>query len=292
MPEPASGVSVEITTLVDLLRRQAQRYAQKTAFTFLVDGEHQEAALTYAELDCRARAIAGRLREIEAAGQRVLLFFPNSFDFLPAFFGCLYAGAIPVPAPLPYPRRAPTRALAILADAQPRAVLTHSSVLEATRDLLAGQRGDLAWLAADRIEERLADGWQAPRIDGSTLACLQYTSGSTRSPAGVMLSHANLLANLEMIEACFGNDNETRNVCWLPYYHDMGLVGGLLAPLHCGATTVLLSPTSFLQKPIRWLEAISRYGGTYSGGPNFAYDLCAAPSAPSNSQGLISAPGA
>jgi natural product biosynthesis luciferase-like monooxygenase protein len=265
------------STLIELLQQRAADAPGRTAFTWLTDGESQGISVTFGQLESRARAIGARLQELRAAGERVLLAFPTGLDFIAAFFGCQFAGAVAVPAPLPLPRRPPTRTLSILGDARPVAILTSSNSLAEVR-LLGEANGSPALppsLAVDDLDSSLAESWRPPDCEPHALACLQYTSGSTRTPAGVMLTHDNILKNLAMIVEFFGADASTQNVSWLPFHHDMGLLGGLLATVYSGGQTTILSPTSFLQQPIRWLRAITRAKGTHSGGPNFAYDLCA-----------------
>jgi amino acid adenylation domain-containing protein len=262
-------------TLIEMLRHRAERRGDDLSYTFLLDGETAEAQLTYAELDRRARGLAATLaREGVGVGERVLLLYPPGLDYIAAFFGCLYAGAVAVPAYPPRSRRPSARLESIQESAGARAVLAPAAVLAGLDRQLARPAGVL-WLAAEGAG--LADGaeeWRHPGVDGEALAFLQYTSGSTAAPKGVMLRHANLLANLEQIRLAFAQTAQERTVIWLPPYHDMGLIGGILTPLYAGNPAVLLSPVSFLQRPLRWLQAISRHRGTTSGGPNFAYDLC------------------
>ncbi len=270
------GDSVPGTTLVEVLRRRAERQGEGLAYTFLLDGETAEAHLTYAELDRRARGLAATLaREGIGAGDRVLLLYPPGLDYIAAFFGCLYAGAVAVPAYPPRSRRPSARLQSIQESAGAKAVLTTGAVLSGL-DRQLPRRPGVLWQAAEGAEMEMgAEEWRDPQVGEEALAFLQYTSGSTAAPKGVMLRHANLLANLEQIRRAFAQTPAERTVIWLPPYHDMGLIGGILTPLHSGNTAVLLSPVSFLQRPLRWLQAISRYRGTTSGGPNFAYDLCA-----------------
>ncbi|HEX4496856.1 MAG TPA: non-ribosomal peptide synthase/polyketide synthase, partial [Thermoanaerobaculia bacterium] len=264
----------ECRDLVALLRQRAQDRPD-VGFTFLHDGEAQAEELSYAELDQRARALAARLRHAGAAGERVLLLLPQGLDFIAAFFGCLYAGAVAVPAYPPRLHRPDARLRAIAGDCAPRAVLTTAATLSraaALREQVPALDG-ASWLAVDA-----ADG--TPPLDevtapgGDALAFLQYTSGSTGTPKGVRVSHGNLLHNEEMIRRAFGQSAGSRIVGWLPLFHDMGLIGNVLQPLYLGAPAVLMSPAAFLQRPLRWLRAISRYQATTSGGPDFAYQLC------------------
>ncbi|HKH43577.1 MAG TPA: fatty acyl-AMP ligase, partial [Thermoanaerobaculia bacterium] len=260
---------------VEVVRTRAADTPQAVAYTFLADGDVEAARLTYAELDRQARGIAAALQEAGAAGERVLLLFPSGLEFIAAFFGCLYAGAVAVPAYPPRSARGLPRLRAILGDARPWVILTTAEIAGRARGLLGGiaDLAPLAWLTTEGLDAR-ADDWREPAIDGDTLAFLQYTSGSTATPKGVMVSHGNLLHNEEMIRRAFAQSEESVVVGWLPLYHDMGLIGNVLQPLYLGARCVLMTPVAFLQQPLRWLAAISRYRGTTSGGPNFAYELC------------------
>lgn len=263
-------------TLVELLRRRLPDQFSRTAYTFLVDGETEEVGLTYGELDVKARAIAARLQRLAALGERVLLLYPPDLEYIAAFFGCLYAGAVAVPVFAPRANRSLSRLQAIAADAEAKVVLTTSAVFSRIEPFLAqvSELQAMHWLVTDNIDEETAQEWKEPYIDGDTLAFIQYTSGSTASPKGVMVSHASILHNERMIQSAFRQTEQSVILSWLPLYHDMGLIGGVLQPLYVGAHCVLMSPVSFLQKPLRWLQAISRYRATTSGGPNFAYDMC------------------
>ena len=269
--EPESFVEAtrKPSTLIELLDHRALQHPDQLAYTFLVDGETSELHLTYRELQRRARAIAAALAGMK--GERALLLYPPGLDFVEGFFGCLYAGVVAVPAYPPHfaklNRNLP-RLRAIIADAQAEFVLTTSSILERAQSIFT----DLHWLATD-VE--MSGGDEFAPATSSDLAFLQYTSGSTGNPRGVMLTHANLLHNASLIAQIFEHTETDSYVSWLPMFHDMGLMVGVLQPLYAGIRAVVMSPVSFLQRPARWLEAISRYRATTSGGPNFAYDLCA-----------------
>ncbi|MBT9548719.1 MAG: AMP-binding protein [Candidatus Sericytochromatia bacterium] len=267
---------------VELLRWRAQTHPELKALSWFGDGENLSSQLSYAELDASARAWAVRLLALQPSGNRALLVFPPGPEFLQAFVGCLYAGWIPVPAYPPEQHRLEhslKRLLAIIADAQAPVVLT----VEAFRQMAGGmiqQSGQkdlkaLTWLTPADLISSDPERWQKPALGPESLAFLQYTSGSTALPKGVMISHSNLLHNLAMIKAGFelGERSDTV-VCWVPFYHDMGLVGHLLESLYVGGNTVLMSPLDFLRKPLRWLKLISDWRGTATGAPNFAYDLC------------------
>ena len=273
-------MSVTHRTLVDLLRERSAEQRSDVAFTFLVDGEHEGPRYTFGELDARARAVASALHDRGVRkGERALLLYPPGLDFIPAFFGCLYAGVIAVPAYPPQPSHASRtlpRLLSIVADADVAIVLANATVVDAAARMMreAPGLGSIPWLASDTLSDDHATAWREVATDPDDLAFLQYTSGSTASPRGVMVSHANLLHNLAYASHAADRDRSTRSVSWLPVIHDMGLIEGVLGPVFGGYAAYLMAPASFLHRPIRWLRAITRYRASTSGGPNFAYDLC------------------
>jgi acyl-CoA synthetase (AMP-forming)/AMP-acid ligase II len=266
-------------TLVDVLRSRAEESADELAFLFLIDGETEGPRYNYAQLDAQARAIAVALRRVSGEQERALLVYPPGIDFVAAFFGCLYAGvlAVPVYPPRPDFLRPGTQPLAAFAaDCQPAVVLGTGEMLTELRATLAGSPAlaQAHAIATDELEPALGQAWRSPPIADEWLAMLQYTSGSTRSPRGVMISHGNLMHNEEMIHQACEHEGPGLGVLWLPPYHDMGLMGGLLQSVYHGAPCVMMSPLSLLQQPYRWLAAVSRYRADTSGGPGFAYDLC------------------
>lgn len=263
------------STFVDLLTYRAQHQPNRTAYTFLHRGEAEANRLTYQQLEQQVKAIATRLQEIEATGKRALLLYSPGLEFIAAFLGCMYASVIAVPAYPPRRNQKMTRLQAIVENAQATVALTTATLRETIEPRLA-QSPELAamqWLTTDDIPGELSSHWQKPLVNGDTLAFLQYTSGSTGTPKGVMVTHGNLLHNSELIYQSFGHCPDSQGVIWLPPYHDMGLIGGVLQPLYAGFPVTLMSPVDFLQQPSRWLKAISSYRATTSGGPNFAYDL-------------------
>ncbi|MGA2621527.1 MAG: aminotransferase class I/II-fold pyridoxal phosphate-dependent enzyme, partial [Thermoguttaceae bacterium] len=264
------------STLVELVRHRARCQPKETAFVYLVDGENERISLTYGELDRQARAIGGWLESLRLAGQRALLLYPPGLDFITGFFGCLYAGVVAVPVYPPRRNRSLARIQAIADDAEAKVALTTGAVLGRVEGLIhqTPHLKQLVWLDTCNVPDGMDAAWQWPDVHGETLAFLQYTSGSTGAPKGVMLNHANLVHNSALIASAFEHTRSGTGVFWLPSYHDMGLIGGILQPLYVGRPSVLMSPMTFLQKPFRWLSAISRFKGTTSGGPNFAYDLC------------------
>ena len=229
IPNPASEASFA-PTIVDLLRQRAAYRPHDRAFTFLVDGENEELNITYAELDRKARTVGGWLMDRGMVGKRVLLLYPSGLDFIAAFMGCLYGGAIAVPAYPPRKNRSVERIEAIAADADAAVALTTRDVLDRFDGLKAAAPSleHLIWKVDSELEPAWADRWERPDIDGDTLAFLQYTSGSTGTPKGVMLSHENLLHNSLRIMQAFEITRSQSGVFWLPSFHDMGLIGGIL----------------------------------------------------------------
>jgi amino acid adenylation domain-containing protein len=262
-------------SLVDILHRHAGERPEDVAYRFL-DGEKEVAAITYAALDERARAIGAEIQRQGLRGARALLLYPPGLDFVAAFFGCLYGGAVAVPVYLPRLNRPQEGFLSILRDVHPRGVLTLSTV-RGEVDLIGKLPGleRATVLSTDALDTGQAGSWEDIRPQPGDLAFLQYTSGSTSRPKGVMVTHGNLMANEETIRRAFDQSKESVIVGWLPLYHDMGLIGNVLQPLYVGASCVLMSPLAFLKRPATWLRAIHRYRGTTSGGPNFSYELCA-----------------
>lgn len=266
----------ELSSLIELLQQRARYQPTQRAYTFLVDGESEEVHLTYAELDQQARAIAAHLRSLAPSGERALLLYPQGLEFIAAFFGCLYAGIVAVPAYPPRRNQKMSRLQSIAADAQATVALTTAALLTSVEQRFeeAVDLGALKWIATDRLSSDLADNWQPPNVESETLAFLQYTSGSTGKPKGVMVSHGNILHNSEYIKQAFELSSESVSVTWLPSFHDMGLIDGVIQPIYSGFLGVLMSPAAFMQKPLRWLRAISRYQATHCGGPNLGYELC------------------
>jgi len=266
-------------TLIDVLRRRAGDRGERLAFTYLEDGTAEAEQLTYGSLDERARAIATQLQSVSVPGDRALLLYPAGLEFLSGLFGCLYAGVIAIPAPPPEAsrlKRTAPRLRAIAADAQATLVLTTSKI----HALCEGSEtpifdGDaIRWMETDRVPADLADLWREPKIDASHLAYLQYTSGSTSTPKGVMIRHQNLSSHLANLQGICGYSADSVTVTWMPYFHDYGLVEGLLEPLFNATPCYVMSPFAFVKRPFSWLQALTRYRGTHSQAPNFAYDLC------------------
>ncbi|HFC11943.1 MAG TPA: amino acid adenylation domain-containing protein [Anaerolineae bacterium] len=263
-------------TLVEMLRQRAEAQGDQRIYTYLRDGETDEKHINYAELDRQARLIAARLQQIGGVGERALLIYPPGLEYVAAFFGCLYAGWIAVPSYPPNATRQDPRLFAIIEDADAKVALTDDFVWQQLEPFLPAfpPLQAFEWVVTDTLSAELAPQWQMPSTGWDSNAFFQYTSGSTGKPKGVMLTHGNLLSNLALIKHAFALEPGERGCSWLPPYHDMGLIGGILQPIYCDGYTVLMSPLDFLKRPARWLENISRYQVTVAGGPNFAYDWC------------------
>jgi acyl-CoA synthetase (AMP-forming)/AMP-acid ligase II len=275
-PDAVSGI--EFSSFAEVLRHRAAKKPNDLAYVFLPDRGGERISLTFADLHARARAVAGNLIERGQTGDRAVLLFPPGLDFLVAFFGCVLAGVIAVPMMVPRRDSSRDASAAILKDCSPHFAMTH-------RDMIANARPDLEerfrnarldWIfvgspGADDIPR--ASG--LPVLGRGDVAFLQYTSGSTSAPKGVIVSHGNLLDNSEMIRIAFGNTHNSTYVSWVPLYHDMGLILNALQSLYVGSLCVLMAPVSFMQRPLSWLRAIHEYRAEVAGGPNFAFDLCA-----------------
>lgn len=266
------GTHARRANLVSCLRAHAAQRPGDAAFVGLIDDPSRHTTMTYGELDSRARAIAACLQDMRVAGERIVLAYPPGLEFIAAFYGVLYAGCVAVPA-CPPRRRTLERFDAIASDAGARLALSTASSI-AQFKAMTGRVAAIRWLATDELAGADADHWIEHDPSGDSLAMIQYTSGSTSEPKGVVLSHANLIANTRAISKSFEVHSNSVGVFWLPAYHDMGLVGGVLAPVYSGITNIIMAPARFLQNPFLWLDAISKSRATISGGPNFAYDLC------------------
>ena len=232
--------------------------------------------MTYAELDERARAIAVELQRLDLLGERAMLLYPPGLEYVAAFFGCLYAGVIAVPAFPPHTKKPSKRLEAIALDAESKVVLTSNQIHAdmSTRLSMNPALENMHWISTEAVDNSKADQWQEPTLSPDTLSFLQYTSGSTSLPKGVMVSHQNLLSNFELITQTMGLTPESRGVTWLPPYHDMGLIGGLLIPMFVGYHVTMMAPIDFLKSPYLWLKKMTETRATATGGPNFAYEMC------------------
>ncbi|KDN83853.1 fatty acyl-AMP ligase [Kitasatospora cheerisanensis] len=272
------GTPGQVSTISALLSENAQQRADERAFTILNDGHDESDVMTHASLDLEARAIAARLQQSARPGDRALVLATDNAHFIRAFMACQHAGVIAVPIAPPLPLRNPRKAAtmrAIAADSGARIVLTGSTTqLREPVRTFAPDLAELEWIDVDTVPVTAAADFRAPRIDAEDISFLQYTSGSTALPKGVMVSHRALLANEEMFAAIMGLTAEDVIVSWLPLFHDMGLIGKVLQASYLGTHLVLMPPAAFVQRPARWLRAITKYRGTMAGAPNFAYDMC------------------
>ncbi|WP_371525599.1 aminotransferase class I/II-fold pyridoxal phosphate-dependent enzyme [Streptomyces sp. NBC_01283] len=271
----------EPATVAALLRRRLELMPDAPAYRFLTSADDAGETWTYRELDLRARAVAVGLRRENLGGKPVLLLLPPGLDYIAAFFGCLYAGALAVPAYPPNRARSGqtlTRLAAVAQDSGATHALTTRAVRETAVGLLASSApsglDDLCWLVSEELDTAQADLWDDPGSTADSVAFLQYTSGSTSTPKGVMVGNGNLVRNLRSIHLRLGHDEESALVSWLPPYHDMGLIGGILTPLYSGIPAHLMSPLTFVQRPLTWLETLSRTGASTSIAPNFGFEQC------------------
>ena len=276
MADHAVLPKTQATSIVELLRSKASLHPDRVVYRFLQDGDSQELPITYEELDRAAREIAAHLQHMGMSGERALLMYPPGLDYIKAFYGCLYAGVVAVPVYPPRKSRNMLRLQSIVSDAQTGLIMTTQQFQSKIEMQYASETGStsMRWLSTDALQEERVEQWVDPQVNEETLAFLQYTSGSTSAPKGVMVSHGNVLHNELLNATCFHVTEESVLCCWMPMYHDMGLIGTILMTVYVGATAILLTPIDFLQQPFRWLKAISKYRVTYSGGPNFAFDLC------------------
>lgn len=262
--------SNQYSTLIELLNARAHCQPHDIAFIFLQDGDGDELRITYAELHRSAVTIAAYLQTITRFGDRALLIYPSGLEFICAFLGCIYAGILPVPVQAPRVSRGFAALQAIIHNAEPTTILTDSNLAIFVKNNLSLY----TVIATDTLAEAYYDQWMPPVVSEKHIAFLQYTSGSTGLPKGVMVSHENILHNQSMIKAAFQHDQHSIIVGWLPFYHDMGLIGNMLQPIYIGRPCIFMQPMAFLQNPFLWLQAVSRYRATTSGGPSFAYELC------------------
>ncbi|MGO9454315.1 MAG: fatty acyl-AMP ligase [Candidatus Binataceae bacterium] len=257
-------------TLTAILRFRAANQPSRIAYILVGESNASTESITYEALDRRARAIGSGLQGMGVSGRRALLLYPHGAEFIFSFFGCLYAGVIPIPLPMPRANNN-ARLLGVSADAETDIALTNSAT-KATRSKTESL--GLRWI--DTEEFKKAPGGWLPAIQSSnSVAFLQYTSGSTKAPRGVIVRHRNLINNFVMLERAFQDNELSRYLSWLPLFHDMGLIGWVLHPLYKGVLSVLLAPSIFLHNPLKWPEAIAQYRATVSGAPNFAYEFCA-----------------
>ncbi len=262
------------STLLDIFKQRAQEEPDKIIYTFLEDGESSEKHITYLQLYNKARNIACHLNIISPnKGERVILLYPSGLEFIISLFGCFLAGKIAIPVYPPRQNKSIDRINRIINDSEGNIILTKQDISKSKNFNNVQLLDSLIVLNTDTIAHQ-TDNIILPNIEPDDIAFLQYTSGSTDTPKGVVIKHKNLISNLLHIRSAFGLSEDSLVVGWLPFFHDMGLVGNILEPMYTGFRAVLISYLHFIQKPERWLKAIDKYKATISGGPNFAYELC------------------
>jgi len=263
-------------TIVEVFERNCHNRPDKVLYYFLEDGLKETDRITYGQMNVRLKAIATELRSAFKKGDRALLIFPPGIEFIVSLFGCFYSGIIAVPAYPPRKNRMFQRFGAIMKDCSPSVILTTRKIKEDIKKNFSSEKcmESIDYLVYEDIPAELPDQWIPTEIFPDDLAFLQYTSGSTGEPNGVMVSHRNLVHNSEFIKCAFNHDENLVGVNWLPGFHDMGLIGALLQPAYVGGSNVIIPPNAFLLRPLNWLKAISNYRCTTAGGPNFALDHC------------------
>ncbi|MCC6489757.1 MAG: fatty acyl-AMP ligase [Candidatus Hydrogenedentes bacterium] len=292
-PFREASVFDKASTLVEVVRAWADVVPEHAPMHFLSSGADELESLSYRGLDTMARGWAACLQERGARGERVLLLYPPGLEFAVAFFACLYAGAVAVPIPPPSRRERIDGVFRVAGDCGAQFVMTTARTREHLQRITphGSMVSNLEWMATDEaLPDGAEDAWLEPRLSGETLAFLQYTSGSTMTPRGVMVSHESILTNVSAICRAMGMTRASRHVYWLPHFHDMGLIGGLLTLIVCGGTTIGMPPALFLQRPLRWLKVISDSRATTAGGPNFAYEMCVRRTTPEQRAGLDLSP--
>src|SRR5271165_2694012 len=273
MPDPS------MQTLAELTSYRAREHGQRLAYAFLGDGLDVTDRLTFADLDASARAIAAQLLRRVDPGECVLLMYDAGLDFVSALFGCFYAGVVAVPLPALEASRMRSggqRLEAVALDCGARLLLGSAHSLSLLRSAPHETAGidETGWIdTREWATDAPLAAFPAPAMD--SIAYLQYTSGSTRTPRGVMISHANVIDHLGAMQIALGYGPDSVSICWMPHFHDYGLVEGVLLPLFNGTPTYMMSPFTFLKRPVAWLEAIGRYGGTHTQAFNYAYRYCA-----------------
>jgi acyl-CoA synthetase (AMP-forming)/AMP-acid ligase II len=267
----------EAKSLVDIVQFYSNQKGDDIAYVYLVDGEEHEARITFAELDRQSRAFAATLQKFTQPGGHALLLYPSGLEFIVAFLGCLYAGVVAIPTIVPHLKRATPRFRSMLGDAQAVVACTQLELFDKLKLLFEEypEFHELKWVVNEQIETGVEVDWKQVNNKPDELAFLQYTSGSTSTPKGVMITHLSLLETIRDLQQGCAFDDHSTMASWLPIFHDLGLISGLLMPLYSGRPSYFMAPIAFLEKPYRWLQAISKFKATHSAAPNFSYDLCA-----------------
>ena len=262
--------------MVSLLLKNAEKFGEKALYIFLDDGENESLRISYSDVVNKAKAVAAELQKQGSKGDHILLLFPAGIEFVISLYGCFLAGMVAIPAYPPRRKKVDPRFMSILQDANPSFILATQQIHKdlSQLDLTDVKQDKLNMITYEAIDVEQADDWIDPGVSKNDIVLLQYTSGSTGTPKGIMVSHGNMIHNLECIKQSFGFDENMIVVNWLPNFHDMGLIGNLIQPAYVGGSVVTMTPIRFIQEPLKWLKSITRYKGTCSGAPNFAYDYC------------------
>ena len=266
----------EAQNLFDVIQYHAGNKGDEIALVYLIDGEDHEAVITYRELDRQSRAFAATLQKITQPGDRALLLYPSGLEFIVAFLGCIYAGVVAVPTIVPHLKRATPRFRAMLADAHATVACTQLELSDKLQALFVEypEFHDLKWIVSEQIESGAESDWKPVDIKPDELSFLQYTSGSTSTPKGAMITHFSLMETIRDLQVGAGVDERSKLTSWLPIFHDLGLISCLLVPLYVGCPCYFMAPIAFLEKPYRWLRAASKHKVSHTIAPNFAFDLC------------------
>ena len=262
--------------MVEVFEKNCSLHPDKVIYYYLEDGFNESARIVFSQMNRRVKSVAAALQSRFTKGDRALMLFPSGIEFIVSLFGCFYSGVIGVPAYPPRKNRMFDRFESIVKDGSPSVILTTSKIRDDIMKNFSGEEclKGLDFIVYEEIEDEMEYRWKDPGTKPEDIALLQYTSGSTGAPSGVMVSHRNMIQNSEYIKHAFGHDEGAFGVNWLPGFHDMGLIGALMQPPYMGVTNAIIPPNAFLLRPMNWLRAISKYRATTAGGPNFALDFC------------------
>jgi acyl-CoA synthetase (AMP-forming)/AMP-acid ligase II/acyl carrier protein len=262
--------------ITEIFEKHAAAFPDKVIYSYLEDGFNESAGITYGKMCKQAKAIASVLQKKHKKGDRALMLFPSGIEFIVSLFGCFFAGIIGVPAYPPRKNRLFERFESIITDCRPALIMTTRKIRDDLQKNFSGEKclQGIDFLVYEEVDEEMSSYWTDPGSNPGDIILLQYTSGSTGTPNGVMVSHQNIVQNSEFVKCAFGHDESLRGVNWLPGFHDMGLIGALIQPAYVGGSNAIIPPNAFLMRPMNWLRAISRYSAITAGGPNFALDFC------------------
>ncbi len=262
--------------MVSLLLKNAEQFGDKPLYIFLEDGVNESLRISYRDVVKKAKAVGAELQKHGSKGDHILLLFPAGIEFVISLYACFLTGMVAIPAYPPRRKKIDPRFLSILQDANPSTILATQQIHQDLEQLELKNINldEINMISFESINAEQSEDWQNPKVSKDDILLLQYTSGSTGSPKGIMVSHGNMIHDSECIRQSFGFDENMIVVNWLPNFHDMGLIGNLIQPAYVGGSVITMTPMRFIQEPLNWLKCISKYKGTCSGAPNFAYDYC------------------